>query len=346
VGTAGKRGISNYFYDSLNTYGGGGGAGACPNGAATVAALGADGGGAGGRAISGTENQVGSNGTAATGGGGGGGIATGSGIKLPGGKGGSGLILIRYATNSADAFPSTLSSALAGRYSPGDLQILDSSRKGWIDSSGTNATVSDANITSTGLSILNQGVTDGGVTTGSTKSLLAVRGTVNSKITFQNLNAGYTLFNVARYVASGTNRRIFTARDVNWLSGFYYGVRETHHNAWLTDDARVINTQWLLSTDQAVAYRANGIDVADNDDSIGTQLTSAANFGINNWVSGDTSDFQVSDVLIFNRELTMGEIRLMETYLSRINGLTLSPYFNTSETDENNQEDCYLHIGK
>ena len=333
VGSIGKTGATNYYYASVIEYGGGGGGGSCPNGAATTAAAGVSGGGSGGFASSATVNQPGTNGLDGRGGGGGGGVATGSGMKLPGGKGGSGVILIRYATNAADAFPASLASALAGRYSPGDLQILDSTRKGWIDSSGTNATVSDANITSTGLSILNQGVTDGGVTTGSTKSLLAVRGTVNSKITFQNLNTGYTLFNVARYVASGTNRRVFSARDVNWLSGFYYGVRETHHNAWLTDNAGVINTQWLLSTDQAVAYRANGIDVADNDDSIGTQLTSAANFGINNWVSGETSDFQVSDVLIFNRELTMGEIRLMETYLARINGLTLSPYFNTSETD-------------
>jgi hypothetical protein len=336
VGLTGRAGISNYFYGSLNTYSGGGGGGSCPNGAATTAPTGVNGGGNGGFASSASVNQPGSDATANTGGGGGGGIATGSGMKLPGGKGGSGVILIRYATNSADAFPATLASAVAGRYSPGDLQLLDSSRKGWIDSSGTNASVSDANITATGLSILNQGVTDGGVTTGSTKSLLAVRGTPSSQITLQNLNVGYTLFHVARYVASGANERVFTARDANWLSGFHYGVRETHHGAWLTDDARVVNTQWLLSTDQAVAYRANGIDVADNDDSIGTQLTSVANFGINNWTSVQRSDFQVSDVIIFNRELSVGEIRLMEIYLSRLNGLTLSPYFNTSETDTTN----------
>ena len=336
VGLTGKTGISNYFYGSLSTYSGGGGGGSCPNGAATTAAPGVNGGGNGGFASSASVNQPGSDATANTGGGGGGGIATGTGMKLPGGKGGSGVILIRYATNASDSFPAALSSALAGRYSPGDLQLLDSTRKGWIDSSGTNASVSDANITATGLSILNQGVTDGGVTTGSTKSLLAVRGTSSSQITLQNLNVGYTLFHVARYVASGTNARMFSARDANWLSGFYYGVRETHHGAWLTDDARVINTQWLLSTDQAVAYRANGIDVSDNDDSIGTQQTSAANFGINNWTSGERSDFQVSDVIIFNRELTVGEIRLMEVYLSRLNGLTLSPYFNTSETDTTN----------
>jgi hypothetical protein len=336
VGLTGRTGISNYFYGSLNTYSGGGGGGSCPNGAATTAPTGVNGGGNGGFASSASVNQPGSDATANTGGGGGGGIATGSGMKLPGGKGGSGVILIRYATNSADAFPATLASAVAGRYSPGDLQLLDSSRKGWIDSSGTNASVADANITATGLSILNQGVTDGGVTTGSTKSLLAVRGSPSSQITLQNLNVGYTLFHVARYVASGANERIFTARDANWLSGFHYGVRETHHGAWLTDDARVVNTQWLLSTDQAVAYRANGIDVADNDDSIGTQLTSVANFGINNWTSVQRSDFQVSDVIIFNRELSVGEIRLMEIYLSRLNGLTLSPYFNTSETDTTN----------
>jgi hypothetical protein len=334
-GLVGKTGVSNYFAGTVAEFGGGGGGGMHKNACSTLDGQLGSSGGAAGASCNSNVNSAGGSALAETGGGGGGGGFGTSGNTL-GGKGGSGVVYVRYAINAADAFPASLSSALAGRYSPGDLQLLDSTRKGWIDSSGTNASVSNADITSTGLSILNQGVTDGGVTTGSTKSLLAVRGTSSSQITLQNLNVGYTLFHVARYVASGTNARIFTARDANWLSGFYYGVRETHHGAWLTDDARIINTQWLLSTDQAVSYRANGIDVADNDNSIGTQQTSAANFGINNYVSGDRSDFQVSDVIIFNRELSVGEIRLMEIYLSRLNGLTLSPYFNTSETDTTN----------
>ena len=337
AGGAGKTGVSNYFLSNTgNTYGGGGGGGAFTSPSCTTftAAAGSNGGGAGAY-MNNSVSYPGSDGSVGTGGGGGGGMAVDTcGIRLQGGKGGSGVILIRYATNSANAFPLSLTSALAGRWTPDGLQLLDGSRKGWIDSSGTNASVSNSNITSTGLSITAQGTTDGANSTGSTKSLLAVQGSSSSKITFQNLNTGYTLFHVARYITGGNNRRMFSAKDSNWLSGFYYGVGAAHHQGWLTNDSRIIDYRWQLSADQAVTFRSNGVDYARNDDQIGTQATSATNFGINNWATtGEESDFQVADVLVFNRNLTIGEMRLLEEYLARVDGLTLSQYHDTTETD-------------
>ncbi|CAN2210972.1 Concanavalin A-like lectin/glucanases superfamily [Candidatus Nanopelagicaceae bacterium] len=331
VGTAGNRGVSNYYFGSQNTYAGGGGGGSCPNGAATTGAVGADGGGTGGYASSASVNQPGSDGAANRGGGGGGGVATGTGLKLQGGKGGSGVILIRYATNSADSFPASLTSALSGHYSPGDLQLLDSSRKGWIDSSGTNASVTNANITASGLTITNQDVNDNSVATGSTKSLLVIKGTTSSSITIANLNTNYTLFHIARYIQGGTANKIFTTSGNDWTSGFYWGEGVAYHYNWLTPDSRSLTRKWQLTTDQQYMLRANGTDNSYNRSDAATQLASVNNFGINNY--NYASDFEVSDILIFNRKLSISEVNLMEIYLARVNGLTLDPLSQSSETD-------------
>jgi hypothetical protein len=331
VGSSGKTGVTNYYYPSVVEYGGGGGGGTCPNGAATTAPAGVSGGGSGGYASSATVNQPGTDGLAGRGGGGGGGVATGSGMKLPGGKGGSGVILIRYATNSINAFPASLASSVAAHYSPGDLQLLDSTRKGWVDSSGNTASVGNASITATGLSVTKRGASDSGYSTGSSKELLVVKGGTSSSITLTNLATGYTLYHVARYSRGGTANKIFTTSGNDWTSGFYWGETVGYHYNWLTDDRRSLTYNWQITGDQSKVLRAGGIDVTRNDSDIGTQLASVNNFGINNYNS--PSDFEVSDIIIFNRELTMGEMRLFEEYLARINGMTLSPFHDTSETD-------------
>lgn len=334
VGTTGARGVSNYFYGTLNTYAGGGGGGSCPNGAATTGAAGADGGGAGGYASSGTVNQPGSNGTANLGGGGGGGVATGSGLKLQGGKGGSGVILIRYATNPLDAFPASVASALSGRWTPNELQILDNSRKGWIDASGVNATASI-----TGLpTIQQQGTVDSGQSTGSSKNLLVAQGTTSDRTTFiSNQPSNFTIFHVERYTTNGTKGRIVTASGNNWLSGFYNSstVGAAHYNAgWVAPASVTSQYSWLLSMDMKKYYRANGIDVTySSSEAAVSGAVGPLGLGINNWYSGEYSDWQFADLLIFNRELLPGEVRLVEQYLAKLYGLTLTSDFYSSETD-------------
>lgn len=333
VGGAGKRGVSNYFYGIQNTYAGGGGGGIYTNSTASAMNGGAasDGGGAGATESAGGVNSSGSNGTAASGGGGGGGVAVGTGYRVAGGKGGSGVILIRYATNSDDAFPASLTSALSYKFSPGDLQVLDSSRMGWIDSSGNNASVPHANFTGTP-TVVAQGTTDAGVSTGANKTDLVVRVTNAQKINLLNLQTGYTLFHVARYVQGGTVDRIISATGSNWLSGFDAGELVTYHEGYVGSGSGGKTYKWRLTTDQAKLYRSEGVDVSYWDDSVAGAATSVTGFGINQ-TANRNSDAQVSDIIIFNRELTIGEIRAMENYLARIHGLTLSPYYSTSETD-------------
>ena len=333
VGGAGKTGVSNYFLGTINTYGGGGGGGACPNGSATTAAAGANGGGAGGYAISGSLNAPGSNATPGSGSGGGGGIATGTGLKVNGGKGGSGIILIRYATSSANAFPAALASSVAGRWGVDGLQVLDSGRQGWIDASAAYT----AGVVEGSPTVTSTGTMDGANSTGSTKSNLSVAGNTGAKATLVAANIPtYTVFHIARYVTNGTMRRIITAKDNNWLSGHYSSTNYKtayHNNNWMTPGGTA-DTKWLLSTDQVRLYRANGSDISYDygNANIYNSTTTPTGFGINNF-STETSDWQMLDIVAFSRNLTNGEIRLMEAYLARIYGLTLEQEFDRTETD-------------
>ncbi len=351
VGGAGKTGTSTYFLGTINTFGGGGGGGACPNGATTTPASGANGGGSGGYAVSGSLNAPGGNATFGSGSGGGGGVATGSGLKVNGGKGGSGIILIRYATNSVNEFPVSLTSSLTARWIPDGLQVVDSARKGWIDASGSNATVASGNI-SGAPTIGTRGTTDGGSSTASSKSLLAVSGTTTDNITLVDLPSNYTMFHIVRYRTSGSKGRIVTTNTGNWLSGHYNGnAGLTHHNYWLTPEATNISsaTNWVLSTDLLKIYRADGLDVSHSNTTNQNAQSTSTGFGVNNSNYAQKSDFDMADILIFNRQLTNGEIRSMEQYLARIYGLTIKSTTLPTETDTAvnmaGGQYYYTHIG-
>ena len=339
VGTTGARGVSNYFYGTLNTYAGGGGGGSCPNGAATTGAAGADGGGTGGYASSASVNQPGSDAIVNRGGGGGGGVATGSGLKLQGGKGGSGVILIRYATDSADAFPASVASSLAGRWTPSDLQLLDSARKGWVDSSGSyaNASITGSPIVTTQTSL------DSGNSTGSTKTnLIAAGGTTDKTTLIAGTLSNYTILHVARYprtkIAGGaiTAGRLMTASGGNFISGHYNASNESnahHDNGWITPTGTATQYKWLLSTDMAKLYRANGKGLTYKSDVAAVlNAVGPTGFGINNYASEPT-DWQMTDILVFNRQLTIGEVKAMENYLARIYGLSIDVSSTSSDTD-------------
>jgi hypothetical protein len=357
VGGVGKAGVSNYFYGSQNTYAGGGGGGCyftSTHSVSVTGALGVHGGGSGCSYNTSTKNSNGGNGTAGTGGGGGGGGA-GDALRTLGGKGGSGVILIRYATNSADEFPASLSTAVAARYSPGDMQILDSGRKGWIDSAGKNASVGNANFTGSP-TLSTRGTTDGANATNSSKTLLVAKGGTGDRVTLSDLPNNYTLFHIARYVTGGTNRRLITESGGDWISGHYNGANGcAHHGTWLTSSG--CNTKglyaWQLVTDQIKYFRNNGIDVTLNQDANNGSghyylygQTNYSGFGINVDPYGQQSTWEVAEVLFFNRQLTSGEIRAVENWLARVNGLTLTDDYVSSETDTAGNFDNRYYYGQ
>jgi hypothetical protein len=337
-GGDGFTGVSNYFSGEKIEYGGGGGGGSYYGANSFTETLGKSGGGNGGASGSGN-NQPGNPGRTNSGGGGGGGSANGP--QQSGGRGADGVIIIRYATDSANAFPSSLISSLSGRFTPNDLQILDNSRKGWIDSTGTLATSTNITTTSaSSMSITTRGTTDGANSTGSSKSVLVAKGGTGDLATLIDLNENYTLFHVTRYVTGGTNGRIMSTSSAgsNWLSGHYAGTFKcAHHNQWLTSSGCSSTNiyRWLLSTDQLRYYRADGVDVTlnpDNSSYLADQSLSSG-FGVNNYVGGQRSNWEVADLIVFNKRLSASDIFLMESYLANIYGLTITRPLANSETD-------------
>lgn len=331
-GTPGGRGSTNYFYGEEKQYAGGGAGGVYPDSTGTWAAVTSFYGGGAGASSSAGLNTAGSDGAANTGGGGGGGAANFN--QTSGGRGADGVILIRYAINSADSFPSSLSSSLTYRYTAGDYQAQPQVGKTWINSAGTSAPLATANITGTP-TLVTQGTTDSTYPVGSSKALLTLQGASTAKITLlADSLSNYTMFHISRYIRGQTTGRILTS-TVDWISGQYSASYDgvAHHNVgWMTPSANT-EYKWLLSTDQTKLYRANGADVTiDGNSGYVTGATGPTNLGIN-VRSGEPSAWQMLDLIIFNRELTPAEIRSMEIYLGRIYGLTLSSTLSSSETD-------------
>lgn len=137
-------------------------------------------------------------------------------------------------------------------------------------------------------------------------------------------NGTYTLAFVAKY--HGDNRgRIFDGSDVNWLAGFHGGISgHSHHGAggWLNYKKSPQGDALFCMVDQKNLVRVNGEDntvVGYTNGQTPTQFT--INAGIakaNSWgTNGEVSDFAICEILIYNRELTVGEMKKVEKYLMR-----------------------------
>ena len=183
----------------------------------------------------------------------------------------------------------------------------------WLDSSGNARNTQNGRITGAPTvvtTIENQNA--------STLSFKTVQGSTSDSIRFDNsilYDGNYTLFNVARYTG-GSKGRIITSDYTNWLSGFWNnnsGV--AYHNGWVTQVENRHETDWVISTDYALNYRSNGVSRGS-----GAGDSTLPPLVINN---GENSDFQVAEILIFDRALTLTEIEQVERFLAAKYGLTL-----------------------
>ena len=136
------------------------------------------------------------------------------------------------------------------------------------------------------------------------------------------LPSTYTLFHVARY--NGSSRgRIFDGVTANWLSGFWSSkTGVAFHDGWLTQESTTsfpLN-EILISTDQKSLYRGNGIDLTINSVT-GYNKQLSINHG---YFTGERSDWAVWEVIVYDRELSLEEIKFVESYLSHY----IHPYTN------------------
>lgn len=163
----------------------------------------------------------------------------------------------------------------------------------------------------------------GTVTTSTLNGLTTLTGTTATTMTWPIaiLPTTYTLFHVTRY--NGTNfSRIFngsissTGVNPNWLSGFWGGFSGVaHHGGWLTQSSTSVHgTNWVLSSDQNLLYRSNGVNrttLTPTGQTFARLNINTGNFG------GEQSQWACACVIVYNRTLTLDEIIQVETYLNR-----------------------------
>jgi hypothetical protein len=140
-----------------------------------------------------------------------------------------------------------------------------------------------------------------------------------------------TVFVVSRYNnAAGSLNRVLTcnldASGNNWLLGHWGGyVNQYYAEGWVRYQVNAADTTWRVymgdysgpSTDLANLY-SNGTGVVTN--------SNAASAGPNklgiNYYSGEPSDCEVAEIVVFNRILTAVERRLINTYLGQKWGIS------------------------
>ena len=139
-------------------------------------------------------------------------------------------------------------------------------------------------------------------------------GTTTSKINFPAASFPnvYTMFHVAKYNGA-TRRAIFTDITGVWFSGFLSGMSGIAYQcgAWITSSALDRHgNAWVVSADQPALYKSLGVDRT-----IAPPGTSSRGDLVINAISGQSSDWAVAEILVYNRLLSNVEIATAELYL-------------------------------
>ena len=199
------------------------------------------------------------------------------------------------------------------RYKASDY---DATAKTWRDSSGNARNVSLINGNPSV-------VTTTANTNGSSKAIQVLQGVTTDQIRFDNpttTGGRYTLFSLIRYNTTNTTlqRRILNSIDNTWFTGHWNqraGV-SYHEDVWMNSTSTVSPvTNWVLGTDYASNYRLNGTALVTTGG--GANLR---RLGIN--ASSEPSDFQIAEIILYDRALTLAEIRQVEEYLAFTYGVS------------------------
>jgi hypothetical protein len=147
-----------------------------------------------------------------------------------------------------------------------------------------------------------------------------VYGGITSSITFPftwSSGSQYTFFHVARY--NGVNKqRIFTGKNVNWLSGYHndgnLSVGVALHNEWLTPvlNPKFDHRMWMVAADRPTNFRGNSIDQT----TIVIPAFAPNQIIINGGLyPNEVSDWAISEIIIYNSTLSDNEVKSIENYL-------------------------------
>ena len=133
------------------------------------------------------------------------------------------------------------------------------------------------------------------------------------------LPSTYTLFHLAKYNGA-TKSRIFQGYTVNWLSGFHSvksGVAYHNGTTFVSGTVDLHGSDWVLSTDQNNMYKSNRIDRTIGKGGSPSFDRLAVNISTVSGASGETSDWAIACVLVYNRTLSSVEIASVENWIAQ-----------------------------
>ena len=216
-----------------------------------------------------------------------------------------------------------------GLYMRFEGKNYDEKTKTWYDSGGSGRHIPASSITGTPYLMI-QGSNSNG---SSKRSFQVLKGGTNVVINFGNpVLEQYTFFHIARYGGTGKNRIFTSIAAPNWLAGFYGGTTNlgytgvAHHSSWITSStSNFYGTDFFIGCDCSNSYRTNGIERFTTNGSI-TYLPTVT---VNGY-TGETSDFEIADVIIYNRYLSLDERIQIENYLASIYGISASTTTNSN----------------
>jgi hypothetical protein len=144
----------------------------------------------------------------------------------------------------------------------------------------------------------------------------------SSGITFNNDQlATYTLFAITRYINTNTDRILQSFTDNNWLSGHHGGFAGTayHFNNFISPIIYSYATNFFIGTDISTQYFTNG----RSNGTLSPSSSYLPRLGINKgaWYPDVSSDGQILDILMYNRELSETERKKVEHYLASYYGI-------------------------
>lgn len=227
----------------------------------------------------------------------------------------------------ATVAPLPVTSGLVGWYNANDW-----TGSTWIDSSnnGNNAITSRGTITK---------ATTDYTSLGAAATFTSLSGTTSAGIQFpsQILPATFTLLHVTRYnfaigVTGGDavgRGRILDGVTSNWLDGFWNGGSgKSYHDGWITPtDIDYHGNYWVASSSQNSRYRSKSKNANNGNwynftGGGGTSKQLSVNYG--NYTSGsggESSNWMIAEVIVYNRTLSDVELTTMESYLTTKYGI-------------------------
>ncbi|CAN2230032.1 Listeria/Bacterioides repeat [Candidatus Nanopelagicaceae bacterium] len=186
----------------------------------------------------------------------------------------------------------------------------------WEDSSGNNRDVTSFR----GAPV----VTTNSAGNGSTQNITVVKGGTGVGVNLNNPQlTNYTFCYVARY-GGASKYRVFDAYGENWLTGFYSGGTNLayHSGTWTAATGALTTTNWVYACDSPNDYVGN---VGSRAVAASTVNYLPANITINNFGgtgrSSETSDWEVAEVIIYDRILTNSQINEVNGYFVNKYGL-------------------------